>query len=169
MQLMPATARRFGVSDTLNPVENVSGAARFLAYLRQDAQIQDLPELLAAYNAGEGAVARYGGIPPYEETREYVRRVLWAYLLSEPPSPVWHRPQVSRWQNLHPGRAVTLFSPTSSPISPLARSSRRGTDVNGAQIVRRTTTEIDVLDRLDQIRRARNRALKLQPQPRPIR
>jgi hypothetical protein len=90
MQLMPETAARFDVADPFDPVENLLGAARFLNYLRQwqqtDPELQHLPELLAAYNAGPGAVRKYGGIPPYPETREYVRRVLWAYLLGvEPP------------------------------------------------------------------------------------
>ena len=90
MQLMPGTAARFDVADPFDPVDNLLGAARFLNYLRQwqqaDPELRHLPELLAAYNAGPGAVAKYGGVPPYPETREYVRKVLWAYLLGvEPP------------------------------------------------------------------------------------
>ncbi|HUN60129.1 MAG TPA: lytic transglycosylase domain-containing protein [Candidatus Binataceae bacterium] len=81
MQLMPATAARFGVINPADPVENLLGAARFLSYLRQSAATgRTLPEVLAAYNAGEGAVAHYGGIPPYPETQSYVRKVLIAYL-----------------------------------------------------------------------------------------
>lgn len=72
MQLMPETELRFRVTDPFDPVENVLGAARFIEYLQQshdvDGRTFDLPELLAAYNAGEGAVDRYGGIPPYTET-----------------------------------------------------------------------------------------------------
>lgn len=88
MQLMPGTAARFGVNDVFDPVQNALGAARFLDYLkhsRADGDALTLPELLAAYNAGEGAVAHYGGIPPYQETREYVRRVLWIYLMGYVP------------------------------------------------------------------------------------
>lgn len=85
MQLMPATALRFGVMDPLDPVDNALGAARFIDYLRgqqrQPGDEFDLPTILAAYNAGDGAVIRYGGVPPYPETRDYVRRVLWLYLL----------------------------------------------------------------------------------------
>jgi soluble lytic murein transglycosylase-like protein len=85
MQLMPATAARFGVTNPADPVENLLGAARFLSHLRQTAQSgRTLPEMLAAYNAGEGVVARYGGMPPYAETQSYVRKVLIAYL-SQPP------------------------------------------------------------------------------------
>lgn len=93
MQLMPDTAARFDVSDPFDPVDNLLGAARFLNYLRQwqqaDPDLRHLPELLAAYNAGPAAVEKYRGIPPYRETREYVRRVLWAYLLGvQPPKDV---------------------------------------------------------------------------------
>jgi hypothetical protein len=90
MQLMPATARRFRVGDPFDPVDNALGAARFLAYL-QSQQLRskgdaNLAELLAAYNAGEGAVRRYQGVPPYAETQSYVRRVLWRYLLADEPA-----------------------------------------------------------------------------------
>ena len=63
MQLIPATARRFGVSNVFNPVENIQGGARYLRYLL-DLYHWDYPLALAAYNAGEGAVAKYGGVPP---------------------------------------------------------------------------------------------------------
>ncbi len=73
MQLMPATARGLGV-DPLDPAQAVDGAARLLAgYLKDYDGRTDLA--LAAYNAGPGAVRRYGGVPPYEETRTYVQRV----------------------------------------------------------------------------------------------
>jgi hypothetical protein len=84
MQLMPATALRFDVADPFDPVESALGAARFLDYLRSH-DCHDLPELLAAYNAGESAVKYYHGIPPYPETRGYVRKVLWLYLLGTGP------------------------------------------------------------------------------------
>jgi soluble lytic murein transglycosylase-like protein len=71
MQLIPATARRFGVSDAFNPVQNIQGGAKYLRYLL-DLYNQNYPLALAAYNAGEGAVARYGGVPPFAETQNYV-------------------------------------------------------------------------------------------------
>jgi hypothetical protein len=71
MQLIPATARRFGVNDAFNPIQNIQGGARYLRYLL-DLYKGDYPLALAAYNAGEGAVARYGGVPPYAETQNYV-------------------------------------------------------------------------------------------------
>ncbi len=84
MQLMPATATRFGVSDPFDPRENVHGGARYLRFL-MDRFGHDVRLALAAYNAGEEAVERNGGrIPPFLETQAYVPRVLQIYrLLSE--------------------------------------------------------------------------------------
>jgi soluble lytic murein transglycosylase-like protein len=78
MQLMPETAVRYGVRDILDPTENLAGGARHLAYLLA-LYGGDLPRALAAYNAGEAAVARYGGVPPFDETRVYVGKGLAAY------------------------------------------------------------------------------------------
>lgn len=75
MQLMPATARRFGVRDALDPAQNIAGGARYLSFLL-DMFDQDAVLALAAYNAGEGAVTRHDGVPPYAETRDYVARAL---------------------------------------------------------------------------------------------
>ncbi len=74
MQLMPATARRFGVSDAFDAPQNIQGGVAYLAWLlkRYDG---DLTLAAAGYNAGEGAVDRYKGVPPYDETRRYVSRV----------------------------------------------------------------------------------------------
>jgi hypothetical protein len=74
MQLIPATARRFGVADAFNPVENIQGGAKYLRYLL-DLYHGDYPLALAAYNAGEETVARYGGVPPFAETQKYVAQV----------------------------------------------------------------------------------------------
>jgi hypothetical protein len=74
MQLVPETARRFGVRNVFNPVENIQGGAKYLRYLL-DLFDGSYPLALAAYNAGEAAVARYGGVPPYPETQNYVMLV----------------------------------------------------------------------------------------------
>ena len=86
MQLMPATATRFGVSNPYDPRENVRAGARYLKFLI-DRFGQDVSLALAAYNAGEEAVARNGGqIPPFTETMAYVPRVLKIYsMLREQP------------------------------------------------------------------------------------
>jgi soluble lytic murein transglycosylase-like protein len=79
MQLMPATAKRYGVADALNPAQNVQGGARYLRDLLKLFD-RDLNLVLAAYNAGENAVARHGNqIPPFRETVAYVPRVLAYY------------------------------------------------------------------------------------------
>lgn len=83
LQLMPATAKRFGVRNVFDASENVEGGARYLRWLldRFDGR-RDLA--LAAYNAGEGAVDRHGGIPPYRETLHYVGKVLRGATRPEP-------------------------------------------------------------------------------------
>ena len=73
MQLMPGTARQYAVADPYEPRSNLEAGIR---YLRELLDRFDLPLALAAYNAGEAAVRRFGGIPPYPETRHYVERVM---------------------------------------------------------------------------------------------
>ena len=88
MQLIPGTAARFGVRNALDPVQNIRGGMAYLrwllAYFEGDVQLA-----LAAYNAGEGAVERYRGVPPYAETQAYVRRILSSigYRVSHPFDP----------------------------------------------------------------------------------
>ncbi len=74
MQLMPDTQRRFGVRDVFDPLDNISAGAAYLAWLLSEFD-NDLTRAIAGYNAGENAVRRHGGVPPFPETREYVRRV----------------------------------------------------------------------------------------------
>ena len=76
MQLMPATAQRFGVrkEHLYDPKHNLEAGVRYLSWLLEQFP-DDLSKVLAAYNAGENAVLRYGGIPPYRETRNYVRKI----------------------------------------------------------------------------------------------
>lgn len=75
MQLMPDTAQRFGVTDRTDPRQSIEGGARYLRWLL-DHFDGDIARAVAAYNAGEGAVEQYNGIPPFPETQDYVRRVL---------------------------------------------------------------------------------------------
>jgi len=74
MQLMPATARRFSVLDAFDPRQNIFGGVQYLRFLL-DLFHGNVELTLAAYNAGENAVLRYGGIPPYRETRNYVQKI----------------------------------------------------------------------------------------------
>jgi soluble lytic murein transglycosylase-like protein len=73
MQVMPATGRQFGALDLFDPKVNVDAGVQ---YLKKLLSRYDLPIALAAYNAGEAAVDRFGGIPPFRETQDYVSRIL---------------------------------------------------------------------------------------------
>ena len=78
MQLMPATARRFNVSNAFDPQQNIMAGAKYLSWLMKRFN-GNTSLVLAGYNAGEGNVAKYGGIPPFKETQDYVRRVSSRY------------------------------------------------------------------------------------------
>jgi Transglycosylase SLT domain len=150
MQLMPDTARRYRVTDPFDPVENVLGAARFLYQLRAWSQFQapygevDLPAMIAAYNAGPGAVEKYGGIPPYEETQAYVRKVLWLYLLGQPPP---------RPLNLAQHSPQTVAAHAAGSVRSKARTAKQHTEVASGM-----SRPISVFDQLAEIRRKREEA-----------
>ena len=98
MQLMPGTAARFGVSNIFDPRQNIEGGARYVRFLL-DTFDGDVRLALAGYNAGEGAVMKYGNrVPPYSETQEYVRRISERYELMRDPSTARFAPRVSRSQ-----------------------------------------------------------------------
>ena len=82
MQLMPATAAELAVGDPWDAAENIDGGVRYMRHLLD--RFDRLEHAIAAYNAGPGAVERHGGVPPYAETRDYVRRVLAYYDGREP-------------------------------------------------------------------------------------
>jgi soluble lytic murein transglycosylase-like protein len=84
MQLMPALAEELGVTDAFDPRQNIMAGSRYLASLLW-AHAGDVALALASYNAGPGAVAAFGGVPPYTETQTYVRRV--TALLDAPDAP----------------------------------------------------------------------------------
>ena len=98
MQLMPGTAARYGVRNIFDPQQNIEGGARYLRFLL-DHFDGDLNLALAGYNAGEGAVEKYGWrIPPYSETQEYVRRISRRYSLLQDPNAALYAPRLNRAQ-----------------------------------------------------------------------
>ena len=98
MQLMPGTAQRFGVSSIWDPRQNIEGGTRYMRFLL-DLFDGDVKLALAGYNAGEGAVMKYGyRIPPYSETQEYVRRISRRYDLIRDPLAFSHANSLSRDQ-----------------------------------------------------------------------
>ncbi|HEX8285611.1 MAG TPA: lytic transglycosylase domain-containing protein [Pyrinomonadaceae bacterium] len=98
MQLMPATAARLGVRDIFDPQQNIEGGVKYIRILLNMFD-GDVRLALAGYNAGEGAVLKYGRhVPPYRETQEYVRRISERYSLMRDPSTARLAPRVSRTQ-----------------------------------------------------------------------
>jgi soluble lytic murein transglycosylase-like protein len=87
MQLMPGTARDLGVQNALDPAENIDAGARLLRRLLEVYEGR-VAEALAAYNAGPGAVARHQGVPPYRETRGYIRKVVKEFEKAERKRPL---------------------------------------------------------------------------------
>jgi soluble lytic murein transglycosylase-like protein len=87
MQLMPKTARSVGVFNSMNPYQNLKGGVKYLSQMLVKFN-GNLQKALAAYNAGPDAVDKYGGIPPYKETQNYVASIMSDYLKRENYSPV---------------------------------------------------------------------------------
>jgi hypothetical protein len=135
MQLMPATAEAYGVRDIHDPAENITGGTRYLSYLL-GLFGGNLEKSLAAYNAGETAVGRYGGIPPYRETRLYVHKALTAYYGKAPlgggfgmaPSQNWagQRGKPVRLVRDAQNRVLLTTSPRSRPERAAALRPRLG-------------------------------------------
>jgi soluble lytic murein transglycosylase-like protein len=120
MQLMPGTAIRYGVTNIFDPRQNIEGGARYLRFLLEHFE-GDVNLALAGYNAGEGAVEKYGWrIPPYAETQEYVRRISRRYsLLQDPNAALYAQPvnrtQLSRLQAKDP-TPLTIYERTVSTV-----------------------------------------------------
>jgi len=109
--LMPGTAARYGVTNIFDPKQNIEGGARYLRFLL-DHFDGDLNLALAGYNAGEGAVEKYGwSVPPYSETQEYVRRISRRYSLLQDPNAALYAPRLSRAQ------VARLQSQSSTPLT----------------------------------------------------
>jgi hypothetical protein len=89
MQLMPATAARFGVRNIFDPAQNIEAGTRYMRWLLNRFN-GDVGLALAGYNAGEGAVDKYRGVPPYRETQEYVKRISERYALMRDPQTARH-------------------------------------------------------------------------------
>jgi soluble lytic murein transglycosylase-like protein len=116
MQLMPLTAARFGVTNIFDPRQNIEGGARYLRFLldRFDGNIN---LALAGYNAGEGAVEKFGWrIPPYSETQEYVRRISRRYGLLRDPNAAIYAPRLTS------GQIAKLQSKQSAPLTVYERT-----------------------------------------------
>ena len=98
MQLMPGTAARFGVTSIWDPKQNIEGGTRYMRFLLDKFE-GDVRLALAGYNAGEGAVMKYGyRVPPYNETQEYVRRISKRYDLIRDPMAYQYANRVTREQ-----------------------------------------------------------------------
>jgi soluble lytic murein transglycosylase-like protein len=104
MQLMPATARELGVADPFHPADNIRGGVTYLAQLL-DRFDHNVELALAAYNAGPGSVERYGSIPPYRETRNYVKKITGATKPVAPPVPV-----IYKWLEIVNGKPTIRYS-----------------------------------------------------------
>lgn len=118
MQLMPATAQRFGVKNAFDPKQNIRGGTQYLLWLYR--RYQNWPLVLAAYNAGEQKVDKYGGIPPYRETRNYVGKVLreYARLVGQPAPAIAQTP--------HPVSSNTLATNGNRVVSAVLRREGQG-------------------------------------------
>lgn len=121
MQLMPATAKRFNVSNAYDPQQNIFAGAKYLAWLLKRFN-GDTHLALAGYNAGEGNVAKYGGIPPFRETQDYVKRV------------------TSRFHNLYATGLNSLNASSSNNTQVIAQSANYSTSENNLDQVKESNT-----------------------------
>ena len=133
MQLMPATARRFNVSNTYDPQQNIMAGAKYLAWLLKRFN-GNTTLALAGYNAGEGNVAKYKGVPPFRETQDYVRRVS------------------SRYQNLYAqglGSTSGTYTASSDTGRVIASSANYSTETTTASNVQAAKYQRQIIARAD--------------------
>ncbi|MCB1042365.1 MAG: lytic transglycosylase domain-containing protein [Acidobacteria bacterium] len=109
MQLIPDTAKRFGVADAWDPRENIKGGIKYLKFLLGYFE-GDVNLTLAAYNAGEHAVDKYGGVPPYRETRRYIKKVRQFY-----------QDEITTYDPTIGYRSVLCSRPGKGPVKPVAQ------------------------------------------------
>lgn len=136
MQLMPDTAKRFGVTDSFDTDENIRGGTRYLKFLFKFFK-DDMLDVIAAYNSGEGTVRKYKGIPPYKETREYVAKVskLYKYYSNKGTEKTYDRFKKGDHEK-------TFFIPRSMPKSRFSPYKNRQRNISRGQCSNRTSTRI---------------------------
>ena len=115
MQLMPATAARFGVRNIFDPAQNIEAGTRYMRWLLNRFK-GDVGLALAGYNAGEGAVDKYWGVPPYRETQEYVKRISERYALMRNPQTARKAPNVTKTQEDNSLAASAAVQTPSAPV-----------------------------------------------------
>jgi soluble lytic murein transglycosylase-like protein len=118
MQLMPATAAELGVTDPYDPSENIRGGVAYLKGLLQKFQ-QNVELALAAYNAGPTAVTKYGAVPPYRETQNYVTRIKTAVDAAPKPKRIFKTIEIVN------GREIPRFSTVETPGSELVATAKQ--------------------------------------------
>lgn len=118
MQLMPETARQYGITSIFDPEQNIRGGVRHLAEMMRIFN-NDLPRALAAYNAGENAVLKYAGIPPYRETMTYVKRAMTVYYGREYGASEWF--PAGKTAKLQGGFGRGLVAPLAATVLPQMR------------------------------------------------
>lgn len=109
MQLMPGTARDMGVNNAYDPIQNIEGGVKYLAWLK--ARTNNLDHIIAAYNAGFGNVKKYGGIPPFRETQNYVKSVKSRYFT------LYQKEMAQLGTYLAQAPTTTSPAPTATPVS----------------------------------------------------
>ncbi len=139
MQLMPATAKRFGTNDSFDSDQNIKAGTRYLKFLLAYYE-EDFLNAIAAYNAGEGAVDKYKGIPPYNETRVYVSKVASLYKLFTQGGGKLTSGSVASTHNKQ--LQESIFVPRAMPRSRFSPYKGRAKNISHGQCANRTSTRL---------------------------